>query len=91
MNRAVLMAEGAYITPRDLGFRDPVLGDDEALSLRISRRRYEKDLVRLALDKHEGNVSKTAAELGISRPTLYQLLERYGLKSGRVEGQAESL
>ena len=88
MNRAVLMAEGGYITPRDLGFRDPVLGDDEALSLRISRRRHEKDLVRLALDKHEGNVSKTAAELGISRPTLYQLLERYGLGKIRSEDQA---
>ena len=91
MNRAVLMAEGAYITPGNLGLCGLAMGGDEALSLKTSRQRHEKDLVRLALDKHEGNVSKTAAELGISRPTLYQLLDRYGLKKTKAEGQTENV
>jgi len=33
----------------------------------------------------EGNVTRAAADLGISRPTLYQLLARYGLKKSKVE------
>jgi two-component system NtrC family response regulator len=36
--------------------------------------------VRFVLEKADGNVSKAAIELGISRPTLYQLLSRYGLR-----------
>ncbi|MGC4097245.1 MAG: helix-turn-helix domain-containing protein [Nitrospira sp.] len=37
------------------------------------------------MEKAEGNVSKAAANLGISRPTLYQLLARYGLKKAKIE------
>ena len=80
LNRAVLMAEGPYITPGYLGLQEPDGEHDEDLTLKTSRQRQEKDLVRLALEKNEGNVSKTAVELGVSRPTLYQLLARYGLK-----------
>lgn len=80
LNRAVLMADGAYITAKDLGLHNSIGSVSEVLTLKTSRQRQEKDLVRLVFDKHEGNVSKTAAELGISRPTLYQLLDRYGLK-----------
>ena len=88
LNRAVLMADGPYITPKNLGLDNPTGRDGEVVTLKTSRQRQEKDMVRLALDKHEGNVSKTAAELGISRPTLYQLLDRYGLRKLRPEDQA---
>jgi two-component system, NtrC family, response regulator len=79
IKRAVVMAEGKYVTPENLELKDPSLSE-EASTLRASRDSHERDLVQLAWEKAEGNVSRAAADLGISRPTLYQLLTRYGLK-----------
>ena len=89
IKRAVVMAEGKYVTPANLELKDPSLFEEEASTLRASRDSREKDLVRLAWEKAEGNVSRAAAELGISRPTLYQLLTRYGLKKQRSEDEKE--
>jgi two-component system NtrC family response regulator len=72
-----------------LELKDPSSSEDEAFTLRASRDSREKDLVRLAMEKAEGNVSRAAAELGISRPTLYQLLARYGLKKTKSEGEPQ--
>jgi two-component system NtrC family response regulator len=41
------------------------------------------------MQKAEGNVTRAASYLGVSRPTLYQLLARYGLKKPKVEEQKE--
>ena len=79
IKRAVVMAEGKYVVPANLELNDPA-SSEEASTLRASRDSREKDLVQLAWEKAEGNVSRAAVELGISRPTLYQLLIRYGLK-----------
>jgi len=89
VKRAVVMAEGKYVTPENLELKDPSSVEEHASSLRASRDSREKDLVRLAMEKAEGNVSKAAAELGISRPTLYQLLARYGLKKTKPDDQKE--
>jgi len=83
--RAVVMADGKYVTPKNLELKDPSPIDEEVSTLRASRDSREKELVRLAMEKAEGNVSKAASELGISRPTLYQLLARYGLKKTKAE------
>jgi two-component system NtrC family response regulator len=80
IKRAVVMAEGKYVIPANLELKDPSSPEEGASTLRSSRDNREKDLVRLAWEKAEGNVSRAAAELGVSRPTLYQLLIRYGLK-----------
>jgi two-component system, NtrC family, response regulator len=80
VKRAVVMAEGKYVIPENLELKDPSASDEQTATLRASRENREKDLVHLAMEKAEGNVSRAAAELGISRPTLYQLLTRYGLK-----------
>jgi two-component system NtrC family response regulator len=69
--------------------KDPSISEEEASTLRASRDSREKDLVRLAWEKAEGNVSRAAAELGVSRPTLYQLLSRYGFKKLRSESEKE--
>jgi two-component system NtrC family response regulator len=87
IKRAVVMAEGRYITPLNLELRDPSPGEEDVSTLRARRDSREKDLVRLAMEKAEGNVSRAAAELGISRPTLYQLLSRYGLRKSKSEDQ----
>ena len=89
IKRAVVMAEGKYVTPANLELKDPSSAREDASTLRASRDNREKDLVRLAMEKADGNVSRAAAELGISRPTLYQLLARYGLKKEKSVDQKE--
>jgi two-component system NtrC family response regulator len=72
---AVIMAEGKHITVEDLGL--PTRGDDVAwLNLREVRQRAECDAIRQALAVAAGNLSRTAELLGITRPTLYDLLEK---------------
>jgi two-component system NtrC family response regulator len=88
IKRAVVMAEGRYVTAENLELQTPVSVADTA-SLKASRETREKDLVRLALEKAEGNISRAAAELGISRPTLYLLLTRYGLRKTKREDETE--
>jgi two-component system NtrC family response regulator len=85
IKRAVVMAEGRYLTPLNLELREPDASGGAVSTLRASRESREKGLVRLAMEKAGGNVTRAAAELGISRPTLYQLLARYGLKKARTE------
>jgi len=80
IKRAVVMAEGKAITPDNLELEQAGATGGEAATLRGSRESREKELVLLAMEKTQGNISRAAAELGISRPTLYQLLARYGLK-----------
>jgi two-component system NtrC family response regulator len=72
---AVIMAEGKHITVEDLGL--PTSGDDVTwLNLREVRQRAERDAIRQALAVSGGNLSRTAELLGITRPTLYDLLEK---------------
>jgi two-component system NtrC family response regulator len=72
---AVIMAEGKHITVEDLGL--PTRGDDVTwLNLREVRQRAERDAIRQALAVAGGNLSRTAELLGITRPTLYDLLEK---------------
>ena len=84
VKRAVVMAEGSYVTPENLELQTTVSPVD-ASTLKSSRDHHEKELVRLAMEKAEGNVTRAASYLGVSRPTLYQLLARYGLKKKSAE------
>ena len=84
------MAEGKYVSPANLELKDSSSVEEERFTLRASRDSREKDIVRLAMGKAEGNVSRAAADLGISRLTLYQLLARYGLKKMKSESQNEN-
>ena len=73
---AVIMADGAVVTAGDLGLKDP--GEDpEYLNLRVARQRAELQAARQALAVARGNLSRAAELLGITRPTLYDLLERH--------------
>lgn len=77
---AVIMADGKQITAADLGISS---GDEEleSLNLREVRQRAESKAIRTALMRNFGNVSRTAEELGVTRPTLYDLLNKYGLSA----------
>lgn len=83
IKRAVVMVEGKYVAPVHLELNENAPATDGISTLRASRDSREKELVCLALEKTGWNVTKAAAELGISRPTLYQLLTRYGIKKGK--------
>jgi two-component system NtrC family response regulator len=80
INGGVIMADGDMVTAMDLGLQ---AGDDEddSLNLREVRRQAESKAIRVALTKSYGNISKGAELLGITRPTLYDLLNKYGLNA----------
>ncbi len=79
---AVIMAEGAVVTATDLGLQDP--GDDpEYLNLRVARQRAEAQAVRQSLAVAKGNLSRAAELLGVTRPTLYDLLEKHRIDAAQ--------
>ncbi|MFO7305176.1 MAG: PEP-CTERM-box response regulator transcription factor [Gammaproteobacteria bacterium] len=76
---AIIMAEGPLITAEDLGLREA--GNGELLfNLREVRGRAERRAIQQALSITDGNISRTAELLGVSRPTLYDLLNKYGIQ-----------
>ena len=81
IKRAAIMAEGHQIQCDDLGLPPPVAPDaDNEFDLRAAREQAEKRTVVAALGRANGNIVKTAELLGVSRPTLYDLMNRLGLK-----------
>jgi two-component system, NtrC family, response regulator len=80
IKRAVIMAEANQITREDLGLGGPEMDDVEALKLRDVRDQAERRAVIAALGRADGNIAKASDLLGISRPTLYDLIHRFGLK-----------
>ncbi|MDH3339463.1 MAG: sigma 54-interacting transcriptional regulator, partial [Gammaproteobacteria bacterium] len=77
---AVIMADGKMVTASDLGIA-PGVAEPESLNLREVRSHAESKAIRIALTKCYGNISKTADLLGVTRPTLYDMLNKYGLSS----------
>ncbi len=79
IKRAVIMAEGSTITAADIGLAEPD-SDASVLNLRQVREYAEKNAVVRVLGRVNGNLSKAAELLGVSRPTLYDLMHRFGLR-----------
>jgi len=79
IKRAVIMADGSKIGAVDIGLASPE-GDAATLNLRQVRDEAEKGAVVRVLARVNGNLSKAAELLGVSRPTLYDLMDRFGLR-----------
>ena len=79
IKRAVIMADGPQIVPDDLGL-DVSLEPKEPINLRQVRDEAGYSALIKAMARADGNVVKAAEMLGISRPTLYDLLSRHGIK-----------
>jgi len=79
VNSAVILGEGSLITEQDLGLPSADSGPDY-LNLRAARQEAELRCLRQALALSMGNLSRAAELLGITRPTLYDLMARFGLK-----------
>ena len=78
VKRAVIMAEGAFVTADDLDLGDGN-ADDLQLNLKAAREAADRKTITRAVARTEGNISNAAKLLGISRPTLYDLLKQYDL------------
>ena len=85
VRRAIIMAEGRQVTATDL----ELVGPEEAQrprSLKEGRDEIDRELVIQALQRHRGNISSAAVDLEVSRPTLYELIEKLGIeKAGGVK------
>jgi two-component system NtrC family response regulator len=79
VKRAVIMADGKLVTAADLDLAEPDAAIVGALHLKTAREQADRKVIRHALARSEGNISSTAKLLGISRPTLYDLLKHYDL------------
>ncbi len=81
VKRAVIMADGKLVNADDLDLG--AAGDEDAdiLNLKAAREAADRRVIRHALARSEGNISNTAKLLGISRPTLYDLLKQYDLQA----------
>jgi two-component system NtrC family response regulator len=82
---AVIMSEGPLVTADDLGLAGGS-ADGLLFNLKEVRARAERAAINQAMAVTDGNISKAADLLGVSRPTLYDLMERYGMRRAEEGG-----
>jgi len=80
IRRAVIMSEGTHVSASDLELQEvEAAAASEPQTLKEAREAVERDLVQRALRRHNGKIAAAAADLGISRPTFYELMEKLGI------------
>ena len=80
IERAVIMADGSVLQPKDLIFSPieiPSTLQNEPAELKLSA--IEKNTILKVIEKHNGNITKAAKELGLTRTALYRRLSKYDL------------
>ncbi|MBY6014040.1 PEP-CTERM-box response regulator transcription factor [Qipengyuania gaetbuli] len=80
VKRAVIMSDGKLVGAEDLDLDGDEEAGELALNLKQAREEADRRMIRKALSRTQGNISNTAKLLGISRPTLYDLLKQYDLQ-----------
>jgi len=78
VRRAVIMAEGKRVTAKNLELDSSGNGMN-VTTLKEAREAVERQMVQQALKKHGGKIAPAAVELGMSRPTLYELMDKLGI------------
>ncbi|MET0366456.1 MAG: PEP-CTERM-box response regulator transcription factor [Sphingobium sp.] len=82
VKRAVIMADGKLIAAQDLDLPGHGAGSEEVVvNLKAARERADQQAIRHALARSDGNISSAARLLGVSRPTLYDLMKSYDLSA----------
>ena len=82
VKRAVIMASGSRIAAKDLELDGREASS--ARTLKQAREQVERDVIQQALKRHSGRITAAAADLGISRPTLYELMEKLSIANERT-------
>ncbi|MFH0810567.1 MAG: PEP-CTERM-box response regulator transcription factor [Pseudomonadota bacterium] len=80
IRRALIMADGLIITPANLDLA-AASTDSRCLTLKDARERAEAEVVRQALVRNNNNITHAAAEMGVSRPTLHDLIKKHGFRA----------
>lgn len=78
VRRAAIMCEGRRVTAKDLELSASGLGPN-VITLKDAREAVERQMLQQALKKYGGKIAPAAAELGLSRPTIYELMEKLGM------------
>jgi two-component system NtrC family response regulator len=84
VKRGVIMASGARVTAKDLELERTQDVVSSAATLKQAREHVEREMIRRALKRNSGKITSTAADLGISRPTLYELMDKLGIGKERA-------
>ncbi len=79
VKRALVLTDGPLIGPAELELDAIGEGAGSGATLKQAREELEREIIAEAMRQNGGNISKTAKALGISRPTLYELIARYQL------------
>ncbi|GGO80103.1 sigma-54-dependent Fis family transcriptional regulator [Marinobacterium nitratireducens] len=80
VRRAMVMSDNRLITPADLGLDDNLYSSGQQITLEDARNSAEKQAIRQGLELSHDNVSKAARMLGVSRVTLYRLMDKYHIR-----------
>lgn len=80
VKRGSIMAEGSEVSPADLELGGSNSEQPGATTLKEAREAVERSMIEAALRRHRNKISPAAIELGISRPTLYELMDKLGMR-----------
>ncbi len=87
IKRAVIMADGKYVTREDLGLAE---AGELSLNLRHVRQEAERGAILRALSMTDNNISAAAKLLGVTRPTFYDLIKKYDMSQETLFGGSDS-
>jgi two-component system NtrC family response regulator len=83
VQRAIIMSDASALEPSDLGCKIELSDVTEkilpTISLREARDKVEREVIAAEIDRQNGNIVKAAEALGVSRPTLYDLMKKHRL------------
>ncbi|MFA4869710.1 MAG: sigma-54 dependent transcriptional regulator [Pedobacter sp.] len=79
VERAVIMSDGHQIDPNDLQLSPQKFGSTIVVQSNLGLEEMEKAMVQKAIEKHKGNISRAAAELGLTRAALYRRIEKFNI------------
>jgi transcriptional regulator with PAS, ATPase and Fis domain len=80
VERGVIMADSSVLQPEDFFFASNGHGGEEGVVFdNLNLEDVEKLVIRKALEKYEGNITRAADELGLTRASLYRRLDKYGI------------
>jgi two-component system, NtrC family, response regulator len=88
VKRAVIMASGSRVTAKDLELQQSQDVDSSTTTLREAREHVEREMIEQALKRNSGKITSAAADLGISRPTLYELMGKLGIAKERLNANS---